>query len=121
MKFLVDQAISWQVARELAAAGHDAVHVRDIGLSAAGDAEILARAAAEGRTVVTQDTDFGTLLAASGTKRPSVVLLRMRDGRPGTHSQALLATVKAIEEELRTGAIVVISEDQMRIRRLPVR
>lgn len=120
MNFLVDQAVSWQVARDLTAAGHDAVHVREVGLSEADDKVILERAATEDRVVVTQDTDFGTLLAASGAKHPSVILLRLSDGRPAIHARTLLGTVSAVEEDLRQGAIIVIGEDHMRIRRLPV-
>jgi hypothetical protein len=44
MKFLVDNALSPQVARGLAAAGHDALHVRDIGLQHSADEQITARA-----------------------------------------------------------------------------
>lgn len=116
----MDQAVSWQVARDLTAAGHDARHARDLGLSAANDAAIVQRARDEGRVVVTQDTDFGTLLAASGTRWPSVILLRLRDGRPSAHSRTLLGMLESIEEELREGAIVVVGEDRMRIRRLPI-
>ena len=44
MRFLVDQGLSPEVARELRALGHDAVHVMDIGFETALDSAILARA-----------------------------------------------------------------------------
>ena len=121
MKFLVDEAVSWRVAQDLVTAGHDAVHVRDLGLEAAGDSTILDRASNEERVVVTQDTDFGTLLAASVQARPSVILLRTRDGRPEAQSRLLLTNLELLEEDLLTGAIAVMNDTVIRVRRLPVR
>jgi hypothetical protein len=42
-------------------------------LVAAADAAVLAQAAAENRTLMTADTDFGTLLALSGATDPAIV------------------------------------------------
>lgn len=44
MKFLLDQNQSPLLADLLNAAGHDAIHTRDIGLSRAPDVDVLTRA-----------------------------------------------------------------------------
>jgi predicted nuclease of predicted toxin-antitoxin system len=64
------------VADLLLAAGYDAVHVRAYGMHAARDEEILARALAEDRIVVSADSDFSGILAAQEAERPSFILFR---------------------------------------------
>jgi predicted nuclease of predicted toxin-antitoxin system len=120
MRFLVDQPVSWRVAQGLCEAGHDAVHVRDLGLGQSSDEDILQRARDESRVIITQDVDFGALLAAAAARDPSVVLLRMSDGRPATQLETLLTQVSALSKELEAGSIVVIGADNVRIRRLPL-
>lgn len=68
MRFLIDNALSPRLAEQLAAAGHDAAHVRDYGLQAAADEEIFDHAAAEDRILVSADTDFATLLATRSAR-----------------------------------------------------
>ena len=121
MRFLIDQCLSAELAEGLAAAGHDAVHVAAYGLSRASDDEILARAAHEDRVLISADTDFGGLLAGRDATLPSVVLYRRHTRRrPHEQVMVLLANLAALEGDLNAGAIAVIDDRGIRIRRLPI-
>lgn len=120
MRFLVDQPISWLIARDLNNAGYDAVHVRDLGLSTASDRQIIDRAAGDGRVIITQDADFGTLLVAGDRTSPSVIYFRLRTGDPKVQGSLLLEHLSAIAPHLERGAIVVITEGAIRIRELRI-
>lgn len=108
------------VGKTLQAAGHEALHVSELGLGTASDSVILDRAAEERSVVVTQDTDFGTLLSSSRQRLPSVILFRMRDGRPSVQAQVLLENIPVLEQALRDGAIVVVADSTIRVRHLPI-
>jgi predicted nuclease of predicted toxin-antitoxin system len=121
VKFLVDNPLSPRVAELLREAGHDVVHVRDRGLQETDDEELFDLAAAEGRTVVSADTDFGALLALRGQMRPSVILFRRgTPRRPDLQAASLIANLPVIESELERGAIVAFYDNRIRIRRLPI-
>ncbi|MGH8991823.1 MAG: DUF5615 family PIN-like protein [Acidimicrobiia bacterium] len=121
MRFLVDENLSERIAEILVENGHDAIYVRDIGLERADDPVVMDRAEAEGRVVVSADTDFGAILARSGKRAPSVILFRMA-GQRRAWSQAplVLANLPQVADDLAAGALVVIEDGRVRSRRLPL-
>ena len=105
----------------LKTAGHDAVHVRDYGLQVATDQVVLAQARGESRVLISADTDFGTLLAREGADRPSIMLIRRLTGRRAAEQAAIiLANLDVVSEDLDSGAVVVLTDEWVRVRRLPI-
>lgn len=104
MRLLLDENLPAALAGLLAErAGWDVTHVGQIGMKSASD------------------TDFGTLLASSGASGPSVVLLRIGSGRRAEQLAGLLmANLPPLTNDLVGGAMVVITDQRVRVRRLPI-
>jgi predicted nuclease of predicted toxin-antitoxin system len=120
MRFLLDMGISTAVAGSLRSLGHDAEHLHELGLGTLPDAEILTKALRDGAVLVTHDLDFSHLLAASGAVLPSVILFRLRDMRPPNVVARLRAVIAGHASALAAGAVVSVTESQIRIRELPL-
>ncbi|MHB1784401.1 MAG: DUF5615 family PIN-like protein [Acidimicrobiales bacterium] len=121
MRLLVDACLSPAVAAGLRQSGHDALHVADLDMMRSPDGDILARARADERVLVSGDADFGALLAGSGETSPSVVLLRSSDNlTPGQQTALVTANLPQVAEDLDRGAVVVLGRHRIRIRNLPI-
>ena len=120
MRFLADAGISPRTVDFLNGVGHDAVHVRTLGLQRASDREITERAVTDHRVVLTFDLDFGDVLALGVLDKPSVILFRLSDERAEAVNARLAVVVAERATELASGALVLVEADRYRVRRLPI-
>ena len=83
MRFLLDMGLAPRTAQHLRERGHDAAHLGEQGLQRLPDVQIVAKAIAEQRIILTHDLDFGRIVALSRARAPSVVTFRLDDMRAG--------------------------------------
>ena len=96
MRFLIDRCAGRRLADWLRSRGHDVEESRNRGPDP-GDATLLRWAAAEGRILITLDTDFGTLVHSKGLLHAG--LIRLPDVPPAVR---IALTLRSSRATLRT-------------------
>lgn len=117
---LLDQGLPRSTVQFLGNSGIDAEHAGDIGLSAADDRTILERARERRQIVVTLDADFHAQLALSGAASPSVIRIRIEGLRAEQLANLLAKVLERCGDDLKSGAMVTVTESSIRIRGLPL-
>ena len=121
MKILIDMNLSPKWVEVFRQRGWSAEHWSTVGDPRATDAEVLAYAREHGFVLFTHDLDFGAILAAGSAEGPSVVQIRSQNVTP-TGSGVLLCEVLAEHgEAIEAGALLVVQENRVRVRILPLR
>jgi predicted nuclease of predicted toxin-antitoxin system len=121
MRFLADAGgVSPKTVEFLKRLGHEAVHVRNLGLQRARDSELIERSRADSSVAVTFDLDFGDILALGVLDKPSVIILRLADERPESVNQRLSAVLAERSADLESGALILVEDARYRVRKLPI-
>lgn len=120
IRLLLDQGLPRGTALHLRREGWDVVHVGEIGMSRATDQEILDYARHENRVCVTLDADFHALLVLGSEQSPSVVRIRIEGLQAIAMAELLIRIKPHIQSAAEQGALITVTETQVRIRRLPV-
>ncbi len=118
MKLLLDQGLPLSAATLLRNESMEAIHVGEIGMSEAEDAEIIQRARDENLIVVTLDADFHTLLALDTAVTPSII--RIERLRAQELTTLLLKVIIECKDDLDQGAAITVEPRRIRTRRLPL-
>ena len=121
MRFLVDMNLATEVAAWLRSQGHEAVHLRELGLQELGDAAVLAKAMAEKRVVLSFDLDFADIAATAAGAHAGVVLFRLRSAQTARIIDRLRTVLaSSAAQALEQGAVVIVEPTRLRVRRLPI-
>lgn len=80
----------------------------------------MVKAAQERRVVLTHDLDFGTLLAFSQARLPSVIIFRLTNMTPANVNVYLDNLIAENSTSFEVGVICIITEVRVRIRHLPI-
>ena len=120
MRFLLDMGISPDTGRYLKKLGHDAIHLIDKGMETASDFQIMKKALNERRIILTQDLDFGRMLAFSGERLPSVVTFRLTSMRSENVNQFCKTIIDRFSDIMAKGAILSVGDRKVRSHLLPL-
>lgn len=120
MRFLVDMCVDVRVAEWLRGQGHDAVHLRELGLQRLANGEIFRKAASENRAVLTFDLDFSEIAALTRGQPASLIVLRLHDARFQHVIDRVSAVLAESASALERGAVISVEEARHRVRNLPV-
>jgi predicted nuclease of predicted toxin-antitoxin system len=121
MRFLIDMNLSPAWVDFLQQEQFEAIHWSGVGPGTASDKDIMSWARKHDYVVITADLDFGSILAATGGERPSVIQLRGDRIMPGTIGNILLDCIRTAQEELTSGALISLDTGRARLRILPLR
>jgi predicted nuclease of predicted toxin-antitoxin system len=121
MLFLVDECFPKSVVRGLQQRGHDVTWATLVCRSAV-DELVLARATAEGRVVITEDRDFGTLVVRDALPTIGVVIIHASDFAGGIKdaAEAICVQIDRLADKL-VGSLTTISPGRVRQRLLEPR
>lgn len=120
MRALLDQGLPYSTTGYLKAQGWEVLHTVDLGMERAKDHEIIEYAREHNYVCVTLDSDFHTLIAVANASFPSVIRLRW-EGLKGREVADLLLRIYAeIELDLKSGALITVTEKNVRVRQLPI-
>ena len=114
---VADMDIAVPVVYFLRRQGVDILSAREEGWGGLTDSQILARAHAMGRFVLTHDADFGTLAVHRGEPLTGIVYLRP-GGRPPAQVMADVQALMDAEIDWTPSVIAVYRAGRLRLRRL---
>ena len=118
MKFLIDANLPRSIVGLIVEFGHEAEFARDIGMAAAPDSEIAARALQTGAVLLTRDLDFADIRNYPPARYWGIVILRLADDAIAAdivRTTRLFLRVPAFVTQL-SGRLAIVEPERVRFR-----
>jgi predicted nuclease of predicted toxin-antitoxin system len=116
VKIKIDENLSLAHRRLLEGVGHEVADVHDERLSGASDDVLWSHVCAEGRFLVTLDTDFSDVRRFSPGSHPGILLLRTAHPSVSTVSMILRRVLEEHDLSGLAACLVVADEVRTRVR-----
>jgi predicted nuclease of predicted toxin-antitoxin system len=104
LRFVIDQQLPDALADVLRQLGHEAIHVKSLGMTDASDLAISTKAIELGATILTKDSDF-VRLAPIG---PKVVWIRLGNCPNSVLYRRISETLELVIDELTNAQVAEI-------------
>jgi len=105
----LDQMLRLDVGQALRGEGHDVIRTSEVGQARADDYEILQKAIAENRILVTLDEHFGDWVILPLSKHPGVIRLKVHPATSKNIIKLLLPFLRLNSSEQFKNHLVILS------------
>jgi len=111
---LTDENINTEIVQHLRKIGFDVFDIKEENLIGISDREILQKSLVQNRVIVTQDSDFGTLIFTENISFVGIVYLRPGHFRSSFHIQTIDTIIKE-NIEVDQPFLVVAEKKELKI------
>jgi len=118
---LLDQGLPRSTVRGLTNNALESIHVGELEMARAKDADILDFASQNDYVIVTLDSDFHALLAARQSQGPTVIRIRIEGLKGKGLAELLKIVIGCTTEDILAGSSISVNDNGIRVRRLPLR
>ena len=108
-RLYLDQMLRLDVGQALRGEGHDVIRTSEVGQARADDYEILQKAIAENRILVTLDEHFGDWVILPLSKHPGVIRLKVQPTTSKNTIKLLLPFLRIHSSEQFKNHLVILS------------
>ena len=115
----IDEDLPRAITQMLRNRGYDADSVREQGLQGSADSVLWRQVQAEDRCLITGDKGFADLRRHPPGSHAGIVLLRSREGSRASYLALALVAADRLNLSEMAGAIAIVTEHGIRIRRPP--
>ena len=119
MKLFADENMDAKIIDWLRSIGIDVLSAGEV-MASSQDEDVLERANAEGRVVLTKDLDFGEMLFHDNMISTGIILLRLRSAPAYFRLEIMQMYWPEIAARV-SGNFVVVMQDRLRVRALPTK